>query len=382
MDIEDLIYRILAGEATEEERREVSRWLDENERHRAVYKDIERVWHTTEYAGHWKKDTGMAWETLEQKYRSRRRKRWLRRGGSVAAAVVLLLGAGLLLFRGKEDVLPAEPVVAQTEQPSGTKTVLLLSSGQEVVLGGETDTIWENGTGIRTMGNTVSYEQGEGGADAGEVGCNELIVAAGGMNQLRLPDGTMVYLNSASRLKFPLRFRGEKREVTLEGEGYFEVTPDAEKPFVVHTPTVDVKVLGTSFNVMAYAADPRTEVTLVSGKVDVQVGESGEILHPEQQFVWNNSSREYEVKRVDVSAYTGWKEGILSFKAMPLEELCSRLSRWYDISFRFSGEDLKRLKFTGAVKKNYDIGYILTMLEAMTDVTFSRDEKQITVSKK
>lgn len=382
MDIENLIYRILAGEATEAEHGEVSRWLDESDRHRAVYRDIERVWYTGKYAGYWKKETGMTWEALEQKHRLRQRNRWLWKGGSVAAAMVLLLGTGLLLFREKEDCLPANPVVAQIEKTSGTKTVLLLSTGQKVELGGGTDTIWENGAGIRTRGNTVSYEQGEASEDAAEMAYNELIVAVGGANKLRLPDGTTVYLNSASRLKFPVRFSGGRREVTLEGEGYFEVIPDAAKPFVVHTPTVEVKVLGTSFNVMAYAADLCTEVTLVTGKVDVKMGECAEILQPEQQFVWNNSNGEYEVKKVDVSVYVDWKEGILNFKAMPLEDLCNRLSRWYGVSFRFAGEDLKRLKFTGAVRKNYDIGYILTMLGAMTDVTFSREGNQVTVIKK
>lgn len=112
------------------------------------------------------------------------------------------------------------------------------------------------------------------------------------------------------------------------------MAPNAHKPFVVHTTTLDINVLGTCFNVMAYTADPRTEVTLVSGKVDVNTGECREVLHPAQQFVLNNASRQHEIKEVDVSAYIDWKEGILSFKSMPLEELCKRLGRWYNIEFQ------------------------------------------------
>ena len=158
--------------------------------------------------------------------------------------------------------------------------------------------------------------------------------------------------------------------------------PNAHKPFVVHTTTLDINVLGTCFNVMAYTADPRTEVTLVSGKVDVNTGECREVLHPAQQFVLNNASRQHEIKEVDVSAYIDWKEGILSFKSMPLEELCKRLGRWYNIEFQFDQEDIKQLKFTGAVKKEYSIEYILIMLGAMTDVEFKQEGDQVIVNKK
>ena len=379
MDIEALIYRILAGEATEEERDEVKKWLAENEEHRALYRDIERTWYKCEYAGYWQEETEATWMTLKTKHQSRQYKKWLWRGGSVAAAVLLLLGMSILLLDDKEE---EKTIVAQVKQAPDSGTVLLLSTGEKIILEEKTDTIWVNGTDIQTKGRTVSRGQQAKAANSGELVYNELIVPIGGANRLYLPDGTMVYLNASSRLKFPIQFTGEKREVILEGEGYFEVAPDTHKPFVVHTPTVDVKVLGTCFNIMAYATDPRTEVTLVSGKVDVNTGVYREVLQPAQQFVLDNASQQHEVKEVDVSTYIGWKEGVLNFKAMPLEELCKRLGRWYNIGFQFTREDMKHLKFTGAVRKDYDIGYILTMLEAMTDVTFKQEGDQVIVNKK
>lgn len=382
--MEDLIYRVLAGEASREECGEVKRWLEESEEHRTLYRSIEQTWYMGKYATHWKKDSkNAAWFALEKRYHSHRRIRQLRIAGSVAAAVAILLGAGIGWFRKGEVVtFPEDTVLVQAGDTGETKAILVLSTGRQVALGGDTTTILEKGAGIRTMGDGVSYEQDSGVVTDGIV-YNELIVAVGGEYKLRLADGTMVYLNSASKLKFPVNFAGGKREVILEGEGYFDVTADAARPFLVHTSTVEVSVLGTSFNVMAYTGDPRTEVTLVTGKVNVKVGECQEILRPAQQLVLNNRNQQYEVKTVDVSAYVDWKEGIMNFTAMPLEELCGRLSRWYHVRFVFAQDDLKRLKFSGAVQRNDDMGYILTLLEAMTpDVVFRQHGEVITVRKK
>ena len=377
MDTEDLIYRILAGEATTEECEKIKMWMEESEEHRTLYRNIERVWYKCEYTGNWQEGTETTWMILKTKHQARQYQKWFRVGGSVAAAVIILLGVSVWLLNNKEE---EKTIVAQVEQAPDSGTILILANGEQIVLEEQADTIWVNGTDIQTQGRTVS--QGQQVASSGELVYNELIVPVGRSNRLYLPDGTMVYLNALSRLKFPTRFAGEKREVILEGEGYFEVAPNAHKPFVVHTTTLDINVLGTCFNVMAYTADPRTEVTLVSGKVDVNTGECRGVLHPAQQFVLNNASRQHEIKEVDVSAYIAWKVGILSFKSMPLEELCKRLGRWYNIEFQFDQEDIKQLKFTGAVKKEYSIEYILIMLGAMTDVEFKQEGDQVIVNKK
>ena len=133
----------------------------------------------------------------------------------------------------------------------------------------------------------------------------------------------------------------------LEGEAYFEVSKDEDHPFIVRTERLDVTVLGTGFNVMAYKQDPRTEVTLVKGKVDVRRGEINEILTPSRQFVMNNENQEYEVKTVNVATYVDWKDGVLNFDGMPLEELGDKLGRWYEVKFFFTKESLKRLPMSG-----------------------------------
>lgn len=379
--IEDLIYRVLAGEASEEERQEFSEWVQESEEHQSFFREVERAWYTGKYSVKWKNvEMSAAWQAVERKRGSRRRGRVMRVGWSVAAAVVLLLGmTWMLLPSGKKaPVVAVQPVV----KPGESKAVLVLSTGVQVALGSErTDTIREKGVAILNEEDYIDYSRRD---DAGEAEAvyNELIVPVGGEYRLVLADGSVVYMNSASRLKYPVRFTGGERLVELEGEAYFEVTKNEAHPFVVRTKRLDVTVLGTGFNVMAYKKDARTEVTLVNGKVDVTSGKISEVLTPNRQFVMNNASGEYEVRTVDANAYAAWKGGTLNFDAMPLDELGDKLERWYGVSFFFSSERLKQLKFSGAFRKYNDMDYIFSLIEATTDVTFKINGNVIIVNEK
>lgn len=379
--IEDLIYRVLANDASEEERRELEVWLRESEDHQAFFQEIERAWYTGRYSVRWRNvETSMAWKSVVHKHERGRRRRLLRVGWSVAASVVILVGMiWMFLLPGEQ----AENVttVAMTVKPGESKALLVLSSGVKVLLGkGQTDTIREKGLPILNAEEYIDYSRDSVKLD--EIVYNELIVPIGGEYRLLLADGTVVYMNSESRLKYPVRFTGKDRVVELEGEAYFEVTPDEAHPFIVRTIKLDVTVLGTGFNVMAYENDARTEVTLVNGKVDVTSGKVREILTPSSQFVMNNENREYEVRTVNVNTYVDWKSGVLNFDGMPLEELADKLGRWYEVKFFFSNESLKHLKFSGAFKKYNNIDYILSLIEATTDVTFKINKDVIIVNEK
>ena len=381
--IEELIYRVLAGDASEEERCELEAWVRESEEHRVFFHKVERAWYTGKYAVRWKNvEMRSAWKAVEHKREARGRKRVVRIGWSVAAAVVLVVGLAWMFLPSGEENMPVAMVQAPVGKPGESKALLVLSSGERVALGGEqADTIRENGQSILREKDYIDYSR-EKGDGVTETIYNELIVPVGGEYRLLLADGTVVYMNSESRLKYPVRFTGSERLVELEGEAYFEVERDEERPFVVRTSRLDVTVLGTGFNVMAYKKDARTEVTLVNGKVDVTSGKISEVLTPNRQFVMNNESGEYEVRTVDADAYAAWKKGTLNFDAMPLEELGDKLARWYGVSFFFSNERLKQLKFTGAFRKYNDMDYILSLIEATTDVTFKINGDAIIVNEK
>lgn len=168
----------------------------------------------------------------------------------------------------------------------------------------------------------------------------------------------------------------------LEGEAYFEVAADTVHPFLVETSGMSVTVLGTGFNVMAYPEEMEAAVTLVHGKVGVQTDHRQQILQPDEQYVYQTTTRRGTVRKVDVSQYVDWKDGILNFDSMPLEELTRRLGRWYDVDFFFVAEELKTLKYSGAFKKYNDIRYVLNIIEEITNVQFVLNERTIVVNRK
>ena len=324
-----------------------------------------------------------AWKAVEHKRELGQRRYFRRIGWSVAAAVAVLVVFTWVMFLGGEK--SPETVIAQSVigRPGESKALLVLSSGTKVELNSQIgDTIREEGRSILNERDYIDYSRQDNDSQVKEVVYNELIVPAGGEYRLVLSDGSVVYMNSESRLKYPVKFIEDKRVVKLEGEAYFDVTHDEQHPFIVHTEQLNVKVLGTGFNVMAYKGDARTEVTLVHGKVDVKSKNISEILTPSRQFVMNNDTREYEVRSVNVNTYVDWKNGILNFDAMPLEELGEKVSRWYGVKFFFSKESLKYLKFSGAFKKYNNIDYILDLIEATTDVSFELKGDVVIVNEK
>lgn len=381
--IEDLIYRVLAGEAEEVERKEFETWLRENNEHRVFFEKIERVWYTGKYATRWKNvEMSAAWKAVEHRHEYRRKRRFWQIGWGVAASVAVLVGITWLVEVWKEESSVFVETQSPVVQPGTSKARLVLSSGFEVELGCTSgDTINEKGGAILNGKEYIDYSKQEKNFQR-DVVYNELIVPSGGEYRLVLSDRTVVYMNSESRLRYPVMFSGKNRTVELEGEAYFDVSKDENHPFIVRTERLDVTVLGTGFNVMAYKQDPRTEVTLVKGKVDVRSGVINEILTPSRQFVMNNENRKYEVKTVNVATYVDWKNGVLNFDGMSLEELGDKLGRWYEVKFFFTKESLKRLKFSGAFRKYNEIGYILSLIEATTNVSFKINKNVIVVNEK
>lgn len=382
--MEDLIYRILAGEVSVEEQEAFRGWLSESEEHQAFFQEVERAWYTGKYAARWKNvEMSAAWKAVEHRHEYRRKHRFWQIGWSVAAAVVVVVCFTWMMFSEGKDTPVSIVVQSSAGKPGESKALLVLSSGVKVELDNRVgDTIQEKGLLILNEKDYIDYSKKEHDSQVKSVVYNELIVPTGGEYRLVLADGTVVYMNSESRLKYPVKFVGSERGVELEGEAYFEVTRDEEHPFIVYTDRLNVKVLGTGFNVMAYKEDSRTEVTLVNGKVDVTSGKISEVLTPNRQFVMNNESGEYEVRTVDADAYAAWKKGTLNFDAMSLEEFGDKLARWYGVSFFFSNERLKQLKFTGAFRKYNDMDYILSLIEATTDVTFKINGNAIIVNEK
>lgn len=174
----------------------------------------------------------------------------------------------------------------------------------------------------------------------------EIQCPLGVRTRFQLPDGTTGFLNSGSTLKYPVRFSGE-RNVTVSGEAYFDVTHDPSNPFVVHTSHLNVKVLGTQFNVIAYEDDKNEEVILNNGKVEIATknGAKLDILQPNQKLVLDTEKRIYKTTRVEASQYIGWIEGKLIFRNENMQQVAERLGRWYNAEIRIEDEELLEHSF-------------------------------------
>ncbi len=201
-----------------------------------------------------------------------------------------------------------------------------------------------------------------------------LNVPFGSRSELELSDGTKVVLNSGSELKYPGTFVPGKREVSLTGEAFFEVTSDVNNPFFVSTNDFKVQVTGTQFNVCTYADDSYSSVTLAKGKVGVQLNSSNKVIaiRPGQQLYFNNKGQQYKVVKSDVSIETAWKDGEFCFKEIAFPEMIKRLERWYDVKLYYASSELEKMLYSGNFKNQETIWQVLDALKLTTPIDYKK----------
>ena len=210
---------------------------------------------------------------------------------------------------------------------------------------------------------------------------HELSVPRGGEYMLVLSDSTRVWVNAASRLRYPTRFEDTREVCLLEGEAYFDVARDEEKTFLVRTLRGSVRVLGTEFNVNAYDDEAGVVTTLVEGSVRFSDGEKRVVLRPGDQ-VATGGREAWQVREVDVAEYVGWKNGVYVFNRRTLAELMEIVERNYDVTVFFANEECESLRFSGDLKKYDDLGDFLRFIETSGDARFVVKDKTVTVYKK
>lgn len=294
---------------------------------------------------------------------------------SVAAAVVMIL-IGITILLNNATVRMDIPSLTDNEQiaPGKHKAILRLADGQVIDMVGDTMQIQEKaGTKIKYSQGAIAYSVT---GQVEELIFNELIVPLAGECYITLDDGSRVWVNSGSRLKYPVKFIGEERKVFLEGEAYFEVVKDG-KPFIVNTALGEINVLGTHFDVKAYKEDGKVYTTLVSGKVSFAGREIIELAPGEQVIAFASGKMEKQV--VDVEEYVGWKEGLYIFKNQDLETIMEDLCRWYDVSVFFQNPALKQLEFTGNLKRYDNINIFMELLQRTGDVKYRISGKTIII---
>ena len=231
----------------------------------------------------------------------------------------------------------------------------------------------KNNTSLKNNGSEKKNEPGKKQEEL-----QTIYVPKGGEYELLLADGTKVYLNSETRLVFPSHFEGETREVELTGEAYFEVKKDT-KPFLVKTENMQIKVLGTSFNVNAYQNNTSVNATLVEGSIRVFVPDSSKtfLLTPENNFSMNKTSCEISIRKVNTDVYTAWVKGEFVFRNQTLDDIFTQLARWYDIKIEYANPVIRTMRFTGSAEKVRPLDYLLNQIQLVTDIKYKNEEDKI-----
>lgn len=265
------------------------------------------------------------------------------------------------------NIIKTENIIAA----GGSKAQLILSDGKVVDLGDGAKKQLSDGDGIIDVNDkTVSYQNSSLAKDnSADIAYNTVKTPRGGEYNLKLSDGTVVWLNSESELKYPVSFAGKNRMVRVKGEAFFKVQKDAKRPFFVKTDDGLVRVLGTSFNIRNYYDEKSSVTTLVEGSISMKTANEELILKPGEQALVAEDGK-VDVKDVDTDVYTAWKDGRFVFRRQTLSEMMNTLSRWYDVNVFFEDNDSKRVLFTGNIERYDDFQKIIDMVEMMKKVEF------------
>ncbi|WP_316815486.1 FecR family protein [Pedobacter nyackensis] len=375
-DLNKLVEKYRAGNCTEEEKTQLMNWFHEvgadeqlgltdeelEEAQQNIYSAIQaQTKHTTIY-----------WPRI-----------------AAAAVILIVFGLGLSFYKNRDNKQNlAGKEIANDIKPGSNKATLTLADGRKIVLDDA-----KNGLLVETKGVKISKTaDGELGymstnATAANVEINTIETPLGGQYQINLPDGTKVWLNSASVLKYPVKFTGKERKVELSGEGYFEVAKNKSKPFRVITQNNEgieqqTEVLGTHFNINAYSDDMNIKTTLLEGSVKVNRLQAGtkkqesEILRQGQQSVLN--TRSMTVNSVDTEAIVAWKNGQFMFNNEELKNAMKSLSRWYNVDINYDG-NFEDISIGGTVSRKNTLAQTLRLLELTGNFKFKIQGRRVTV---
>ena len=381
----ELISRYLKGELSNEEHEQFRNWLEEDVAHQQLIDSLQNEEGLAEDLLFFSSvDKAAAWDNLTRTInKSSEQRRWsdFKYWKYVAAAIVLgLVSYAAFDFtynnQGSELTKLEVPILKNDMLPGGNRATLTLGDGSVVSLEEMADgkVIEENGIRISKRNGHITYEIVDQVA-RGAVDFNTIHTPVGGQYHVILPDGTQVWLNSESSLHFPTAFTGSHRTVDLVGEGYFEVSRNKEKPFLVQTQKTKVKVLGTHFNLMAYSNERSSRTTLLEGSVEVTDGVQSRTIKPGQQAVTGGG---IQIKNVHTEEAIAWKNGYFQFESEDLKTILRQLKRWY--GFEIVNEALVPDKhFTAYISRNTTLSQVLKMLEMSGELKFKIEGEKIII---
>ena len=362
-------------------------WLEEEEEHRKYFEKALKYYNEGSAFDKNPPDIQREWLQIRPKLNGptqTRGKSILKLGVAVAAAVTILFVSTYFFYEDKsyEDKSNIQTTDSSEIIRAGeSKATLILHDGNRHDISDDTNlSIQSGGSEINSEGSSLSYIPKS--TESVELQFNTLITPRGGEFYVELSDGTKVWINAQSSLKYPVQFLGGERTIELIGEAYFEVAHDESKPFHVISGNQKIDVLGTTFNISAYEEDDFVTTTLVEGKVNVyQINEeqNGAVLIPNQQSILNKVTGEISQKEVDINQFVAWKAGRFYFQEQSVTTIMKVLSRWYDINVFFDDDEVGDVRFTGGFQRYENFEQVQNLLEKTEEIEFMVKGKTVII---
>lgn len=378
-----IVKQQLEGISTQESE-ELNLWIQESEANAQLYRKIKKGESRSQRDSYVNRlDNKKAWQHVEKELGlNKRRPVWRSRMLKIAAVVSFGILVGSLAYFSNMEIFQDREQVAELKiVPGSTKAVLQLHNGELVQLEEQqSDSIaFIDGTIISNKNGKIEY-LAQTNAKV-ETLTNTITIPVGGEYQLTLADGTRVWLNSQSEIKYPVQFVGNNRRVDIKGEVYFDVAHNKEKPFIVGVKDVEIEVLGTEFNIEAYEDQTSVVTTLVEGSVKLSKADEQVIIKPNQQASISEGERSFKLTDVEAKNYALWKDGVFYFEEANLSTIMEKLERWYDIKVFYKNQSIQNSRFSVEMKRYEDISKILEIIEMTQTVSFEIKDNVVIVSK-
>jgi transmembrane sensor len=376
--IQWLVDQHFSGSSTEAEKEELAAWVGQAADDKTLAATLEQAWQKHEPLVFMPGE--MSERVLSSVFPPVRRHIFIRSRWAAAAAILILLaGVSIYIFRPKTT----QPIAAAPNDiaPGGNKAILTLANGQQIFLdSARAGMLVQQGNAriVKTAGGQLAYTIIHG--QPVQAVYNTLTTPRGGQYKIQLPDGTGVWLNSASSIRYPTAFTGAERKVQITGEAYFEVAKDKAKPFHVEVAAMDIAVLGTNFNINAYADEGSIRATLLAGKIAVALTSGRQrpvILSPGQQAQVDQRRSINVINNPDIEQVMAWRNGLFKFDQADLQTVLRQLSRWYDITVKYEGA-IPVGHFNGELPRNLTLAQVVSILSEM-EVKFTIEGKTLIV---
>ncbi|WP_294142297.1 FecR domain-containing protein [uncultured Sanguibacteroides sp.] len=377
--IADVIFAYIRGTITGVERERLQEWLEASTKHKQIFESIILSSSFRDKQEIYRRfDVYYDYDRIGKKI-ARKKRFLIKRYISVAAMILFLVSSGVFYwlhdFSGKNISVPSRMLF-----PGKPVASLILSDGSTRNLGKDSFRLTEGNQQLTNKRNTLVYERNSFVSTDTVEKYHEIRVPRGGEYQLVMSDGTHAWLNAESSIRYPVVFKKGERNIWVSGEVFLEVAKDSVHPFVVHHPELDIRVLGTKFNIRGYKDEGEVVTTLVEGQIAIGFKQGEKIiLSPFEQLTYHVKEKKGRVDIVDTELYTSWKDGVYLFKTQRLEDIMKLISKWYDVNVVYRDEKVKDIVFSGRLKRYENAESLLCVFEKLGEIKFVIQDNTVVV---